>query len=81
MLHAGNEQPGVSTNAKQTLASCLSPTKQIRMDINTSRAYLVGVRETKVKSLGNSLGQVCGEEVLEKLGNLFRIPPGNLCNY
>lgn len=80
-LHAGNEQPGVSTKAKQTLGSCLSPTKQISMDTKTSRAYLVGMRETKVKYLGNSLSQVCGEDVLEKLGNTFGSLPGNLCNY
>jgi len=51
------------------------------MDINTSRAYLVGVREIKVKSLGNSLGQVCAEDVLEKLGYIFGSLPGNLCIY
>lgn len=50
------------------------------MDINISRA-LFGVKETKVKSLGNSLGQVCGEEVLEKLSPLFGNLPGNVCNY
>lgn len=50
------------------------------MDINTSRA-LFGVTETKVKSLANILGQVWGEDVLEKLSNLFGSLPGNLCNY